>query len=245
MAKQIWKNTKVYTGGYDLSGHLNDVTATEDVAEIEATVFGCDAKYALLGLPSVTMSMKGYGYTQASPIGPDDIINDQLRVADTVVTICPTTGAIGEPAKFAKSMWMNYMPGGTVGEMYAFTLDGVGQNTVLVPGTVMESSQKTSSTTGTARLLGAVSATQKLYAAMHVIAVEGTNPTLDMIVASDDAVGFASAATKITFAQATGLGAQFATPVAGAITDTYYRCSWTIGGTGTPKFTVVVSVGIR
>jgi hypothetical protein len=245
VAKQIWRDCKIYTGGYDISSDLNEVSVSEEVDEVESTTFGCVAKYALLGLASVKLDMKGYGYTQASPLGPDDIINDQLRVADSVVTVCPTTGAIGEPAKFAKAMWLNYSPGGAVGAMYAFTLTGVGQNTVLVPGTVMETSQKTSTTTGTARQLGTVSASQDLYAAMHVVAVEGTNPTLDMLVRSDDAEAFLSPATRITFAQATGLGAQFATPVAGEITDDWWRCSWTIGGTDTPKFTVVVVVGIR
>ena len=82
-----------------------------------------------------------------------------------------------------------------------------------------------------------------LYAILHVLAVEGTNPTLDLIVQSDDASGFASAVSRITFTQKTAIGAQFASLV-GPITDTYFRASYTIGGTNTPKFTIALAVGI-
>ena len=43
---------------------------------------------------------------------------------------------------------------------------------------------------------------------------------------------------------ATGIGYQSANPVAGPITDQYWRVSWTISGS-TPSFTFVVSLGIQ
>ena len=62
---------------------------------------------------------------------------------------------------------------------------------------------------------------------MHVLAVSGTNPTLDMIIQSDNVSGFTSPTTKITFDQAVAVGAQWGTRVAGPLTDDYYRASWT------------------
>jgi hypothetical protein len=53
-----------------------------------------------------------------------------------------------------------------------------------------------------------------------------------------------SPTTRVTFSQATGRTSQWATPVAGAITDDWWDISWTIGGTGGPDFTFVAVVGI-
>ncbi len=79
---------------------------------------------------------------------------------------------------------------------------------------------------------------------MHVVAASGTTPTLDMIVESDDNSGITSGVTRITFTQEVAVGAQYATAVAGPITDDWWRVGWTIGGTG-PSFTVIVTVGIQ
>jgi hypothetical protein len=76
-----------------------------------------------------------------------------------------------------------------------------------------------------------------------VIAAGGTLPTLDVTVQSDDAEGFASPTTRLTFTQKSAIGAEFITPVAGPITDTWWRVSWAIGGT-TPTFGIVACVGI-
>jgi len=64
------------------------------------------------------------------------------------------------------------------------------------------------------------------------------------VVQSDDAQAFLSPTDRITFAQATAIGAQWATPVSGAITDDWWRLSYTIGGTN-PSFMVIVVVGIQ
>lgn len=79
-----------------------------------------------------------------------------------------------------------------------------------------------------------------LYAAMHVTAVSGTNPTLDMIIRSDELVGMASPTTRFTFTQKTAIGAQWMTPISADIIDTYFQASFEIGGTDDPSFTVAV-----
>jgi hypothetical protein len=43
----------------------------------------------------------------------------------------------------------------------------------------------------------------------------------------------------------TALGSQFATRVAGPITDDWWRASFTVGGSATPTFTLALVMGIR
>ncbi len=88
---------------------------------------------------------------------------------------------------------------------------------------------------------------QKLYAFLHVTATSGEgDQTLDVVIKSDSASDHSvSPATRVTFTQVTtSVGAQFATPVSGAISDDYWRAEWTIGGTGSPSFTFLVGMGI-
>lgn len=88
---------------------------------------------------------------------------------------------------------------------------------------------------GTAFNHGAVGATERAYAALIVRQIEGTGATLDVKVQSDT-VGFPSATDRITFAQVTPLSALTTRyqvlSVAGAITDTYWRGDFAVGGTG-------------
>ena len=93
---------------------------------------------------------------------------------------------------------------------------------------------------GTGIQLGAVSATQSVHASLHALTVSGG--TLDVTVESDTASGFPSTTTRITFAQITAVGSEFAS-AAGAITDEYWRVDFTVGGGGT--FDFVVCVGIK
>ena len=76
----------------------------------------------------------------------------------------------------------------------------------LIRGTVLENAAKTTTANGTARQLVAVAEGQHLYAVLQVLAVSGTNPTLDLVIETDNAAGFASGITKITFGQQTEVG---------------------------------------
>jgi hypothetical protein len=106
------------------------------------------------------------------------------------------------------------------------------------------STARTVTGNGTARQLGLVGATQKLYASLHVVDASVAD-TLDVKIQSDDASGMGTPTDRITFTQATAVGAQYATPVSGPIaTDTWWRVSYTIGGTS-PSFKFAVVVGIQ
>jgi hypothetical protein len=127
------------------------------------------------------------------------------------------------------------------------TISGSSSTGPVVRGTLLHPSNvsRTSTSTGTGRQLGAVVAGKSMYAALHVISASGTNPTLAVILQSDDNAGFTTATSRITFSTATASAnrAQLSS-VAGAITDDYWRISYTIGGTSTPTFAFAVTAGI-
>lgn len=247
MATSVLKNCKLYTGGYDLSGDLNKLTLSYGCAPVEYPTFGYGTVRRLCGLLEASYNFEGYSQLGD---GLSDVVADAaIGTADDVVTVCPTTGAAGQPGYTMKALGLNLERGGAVGEMFAFTADGSVSGSRLMRGTIMANGALTATGNGTARQLGAVATGSRLYAAMHVIAVAGTNPTLDMVVQSDIAENFADATARITFAQATAIGAQFATPVAGPLVDgaeadDWWRLNYTIGGTDNPSFTVIVNVGI-
>lgn len=158
------------------------------------------------------------------------------------VTVCPLTGADGEIAYLFRATNAKYSCGAAVGEMLKFQVSGTGTGP-LVRATVMQTGEETATGAGTARELGAITATQRLTAHLHVLSASGTDPTLDVIVTSDDAEGMVDPTTRVTFTQATDVTSEQKT-LDGPVTDTWWQVSWTIGGTNTPTFEFIVAFGI-
>ncbi|MEW5921566.1 MAG: hypothetical protein AB1796_11605 [Bacillota bacterium] len=205
------------------------------------TTFNDNAKRRIAGLFDVSADLQGYYQAGTNPDLIDKILWDKLALQDEIMTVCPTNGAAGEVAYFTKVIEATYTPGGSVGEVFPFTVEVQGTER-LIRGIVAETGAKTASGNGTARNLGAVATGKKLYAAMHVLAVSGVTPTLGVTIESDDADTFLTPITRITFSQATAIGAQWK-EVSGPITDTWFRPVFTLGGTN-PSFTIVLLLGI-
>lgn len=243
MAIQVFHNCKIYLDGYDLTGHSNSVKLGYSADSLENTTFNATAKTRQAGLKNVELDMEGFWEAGAGLI--DTLAAANIGVAGKIITLGPSGAAAGEPFFSFKQMLGEYSAGAQVGELLPFSYNGAGSDDEgLIRGTVLENAAKTATANGTGRQLGAVAEGQHLYAVMHVLAVSGTNPTLDMVIQSDNNTGFTSPTTKITFAQVTDVGSAWGTPVAGAITDDYWRASWVIGGTNNPSFTVFVGVAI-
>jgi hypothetical protein len=243
MAPLVLTDSKLYCASFDLSGDINAMALTYGADMLDATTFGNSTRINKAGLKTVVAQHEGFWNADGTD-QVDDVVFSRIGTADIPVTICPTTGADGEPAYLFQSVHSAYTPGGTVGEMLAFTVNMEGSNgKPLVRGTVMHpATARTATGNGTVRQLGAVSATQSVYGSLHVIAASGTTPTLDVTVRSDDGSGFGSPTTRLTFAQKTAIGSDWQS-AAGAITDDHWRITYTIGGTN-PSFTFVVAVGI-
>lgn len=234
-------NCKIYYGSYDLSGDHNGLNMSPEAVELDTTGFGATARDYVSGLTKVNWDLAGLW--QGGDTGVDKIHFDQLGAARVPVTVGPLTGAAGEVSYLFRASNCKYAPGGGIGDIFKFSVTGSGTGP-LVRATVMENGSKASTATGTARQVGAATAAQTIYAIMHVIAVSGTSPTLDMVIQSDDAEAFLDPTARITFTQATAITSEWKT-LAGAVADTWWRCSWTVGGTNTPTFAVVVSLGIK
>jgi len=128
--------------------------------------------------------------------------------------------------------------------MFALSASGGAAAARIVRGVVLHpATARTTSGTGTITYVGDVSSGQKAYAALHVIAASGSSPTLDVAVQSDGDSSFGSPTDRITFSQASAVGAEWKS-ASGAISDSYWRVSYTIGGSS-PSFTFVVVFGIR
>lgn len=238
----ILKNCKLYLAQFDLSGMTNSLSLTQEYDEVDCTAFGDTCRHGVPGLAKISFEHQGYFEADGTD-EPDDAMAAKFATASVPMMVCPTTGAVATTAYFAPKLATKYTWGGTVGDINAFTVTGAGSGYALIRGQIMATGAKTSTGNGTAYQLGQVSAAQKLYAQLHVFAASGTDETLDVLVTSDNAEGFSSAATRITFAQKTAVGSEWATPVAGAITDDWWRVEYTIGGTD-PSFTFAVAVGI-
>lgn len=242
MATRVLDNVKFYIDEYDLSSTVNQhaLTLTQDA--VENTTFGAGARTFLPGLQTVTHSHNGFFEAAATADGPDDVL--AALTGSALVTVAPATGAAGEIAYSSASVKTDRaVVEGTVGDMAAFSYSGQGtgqhyRGTILLDAL----SARTTTGTGSAVQEGAITASEIGYATLHVVAASGTTPTLDVVVESDDSSGMATPTTRITFTQATGVTSERLT-VAGAVTDDWWRISYTIGGTS-PSFTFIVTFGI-
>lgn len=244
MATYSVTGSKLYFGGYDLSGTATQLSAAITAEELDSTTFGDGGwRSRKAGLKQVALS--GQGFNESDGTGdPDDLFNDNLGTT-SLLTVAETDGADGEPATSFQGLPFSFTPEGNVGQLWAYQFDITGK-TAVAHGTILHpgATARTATGTGTGRQLGSVSSSQKLYAALHVIEASGTSPTLDVVVQSDDNSGFSSATSRVTFAQASDVTSEWATPVDGAISDDYFRVSYTIGGTSPSfKFVVVVAIG--
>lgn len=233
----VLTNCKLYLAGRDLSGYLNALGLEYGAEPQDDTVFGDDTRSMVGGLKTVSMAHEGLWDET-----PDEDLFGAIGVVDKPVTIGPLTGAAGEVGYINRVLTASYQPGAEIGQLLKFSV-AMQATDKLVRGTILHNTAQTSSGDGTGYQVGAVGAGQSLYAALHVYAASGTSPTLDVIVQSDDNGGFSSPTSRITFTQATDRTSEWATPVAGAITDDYWRVNFTIGGTG-PSFSFIVTIGI-
>lgn len=241
MADQIWQDCKLWIDQFNLSGDMNALALNYGAEVLDTTRFGDASRTRKGGLKSTDFAHEGL-FNPGTDLA-DEVLFNEIG-AGSIMTLSPTDGADGSLSYFMQNRHAEYSPAANIGEMMAFSVSGQSDGD-LIRGTIVHNASRTSSGNGTGRQLGAVSASQKMYAALHVISVSGTDPTLDVIVQSAPTSGFSSPVPRFTFGQKTAAGAEWASPVSGAITNTHWRVNYTIGGTDTPTFLFIVSIGIQ
>ena len=242
MAITALTNAKLYVAQFDLSGDHNQLALDVGVQELIATVFGDTAERVRGGLGLIELT--GQGFVSFGTGNVHEALRANINVADVPVTIAAESGDDGEYAEFFKARIAQYRLGAPVGQLLPFTVAASAQGQLPIQGTILGTGAKTATANGTGRQFTAPTATKSIFAALHVLSVSGTTPTLDVVITSDDNSGFTSATTRLTFAQKTAVGSEFLTAAGPFAGETWWRAQWTIGGTGTPTFSVVIVFGI-
>jgi len=240
MAVLFFQNIRTLTGGYELTAVSQSATVTQSRALLDATTMNSSGwEESVAGLKSTKANVSGF----YDPGTTDLAQFSAIGAAASDLMIMPTGGADAAPAFIAQAVRSTYNAGGKVGDLAPFDAEFTGTS-LATQGTVLKNGTITSTSTGTIMLLGAISATQTATFQIQCTAISGTStPTITMIVQSAAVVGFGSPTTRASFTALTAVGSQTIN-LAGAVTDTYWRVSYTVSGTN-PSFTVAVAMGIE
>lgn len=244
MSKFVLLNARLFVGGADLTSASNKLELATEVEDKETTTFGSGGWKEFIGGLAAT-EISGEGTWEA---GDPGLVDDAAFAALGGVgawTTCPDNANVSSLSYFTSALEASYQLGGSIGDVAPWTA-GAKSSWPLVRGSIAHppGTARTTTGTGTGQQLGALSSAQQLYASLHVLSVSGTgSPTITVEIESDDAAGFPSPVTRLSFAAATARGSQILR-VAGPFTDTYWRPKWTISGTS-PSFLFVVAFGIK
>lgn len=244
MPKTILTNVRAFTGGADLTGNSNKVEISTEVEIKDSTNYASNGyKEVMGGLTQAEISAEGQ-WEAGDPGKVDDASWAQLGGVGPWSVSANNAATVGDLAYLTYAMRADYKLFDAVGEIAPWM--GTAKSSWPMargqfahpPGTA-----RTASGTGAALNVGAVAAGKRLYAALHVLSVSGTTPSITVRVESDDGSGFASPTTRLTFDAATAVGGQILRTDGTAITDTWWRVAWTITGT-TPSFMFCSSLGV-
>ena len=241
---QHGKDTIVLHDQYNLTSSLDSTSIDRSIAVLDTTVFGLDSRTYTPGQKDGTVSVEGFADPAAA--GIDTILSSSFGSASTSVTVSLGQTA-GSNAYLMDAIENQYATTSSVTELvritgeYTAAQDGVDAGVLLLPVTTA-----TASANGATHDRGSGSTTSSgAVAIVHITAISGTLPTLDVIVQMDDNSSFTSATTLITFNQATASTGPTSQRVEVATsTERYLRINYTIGGTD-PSLTFAVSWAAR
>lgn len=241
-----WVDAEILAGPYRLTGRSNAVDFELTSTKLDVTNFDSDGwMESIGGLSTMASSVDGHYDAAALETGAlalDEQLFSELAGPQLPLTIAPTK-ADGSVAYVAGTKRGSLSLFGAIGDVAPFSSDMwgdgvVGRGNLLHPANTTE----TASGSGTGRQLGAAASGQTLLICIHVTALSGTSPTIDLTVQSDDNSGFATPATVHNTGTISAATGTLVTAV-GPITDDWYRVIWTLGGTS-PVARFAVAVGL-
>lgn len=243
MAVQAWTSLSILFGGIQVACNAKSFNAPQvSVVELDKTAL-CDTwRRVHGGVRSVAWDASLM--QDHADDGLDERLWAALVVPDTPVSLLPAGTTSGSVGWAFPSLPLSYTPiEATHSQLAMATLSGAGSG-VAIRGTLMHppDTSRTSSSTGTAYQLGAISAAQRMFCSAHVTLTSGTSEQLVLKLQSSATEG-GSYTDRITFTTATDITSQWSS-VVGAVTDTWWRASWTISGSDTPTFQFAMVAGI-
>jgi len=237
----ILNNATIWLGGYDLSSASNEINFNASRAELEDSRYGDTVSAVYPGVLDVSVEVKGFF---------DSVLDGPLHSNLTTpavwpLTICPDGGDDTEAAWGLQSYTFNYSTyEATWGQSLPYRLSGRSKSGGrLARGRVMLPKAAYSATAdGTKYQLGAVSASQKLVAVLHVFsAVTGT---WDFDVESDADAGAGGETSRGSFTQVAAASGpmQEVIEVSGPVTDEYWQVAMVETGPGSITAAITFSI---
>ena len=246
MATFALNDVDIAAGGLDLACFSNNVTLDATVAEVDATTF-CAGGWStpIAGRRSTMLMASGPTDMATATEAQTSAVDEVLAVTLGTVypfSVVPMGSSVGAIGYFSQGMLQTRtVLDGAAGDLATHSVTFAG-SAPLIRGTVDTASTIAATGSSTGAQLGAVSATQRVWAVVHFLTAGGTTPSITVKVQSDNNSGFTSPTDRITFTAATTKGGQFGSAV-GAITDDYWRATWTVSGTN-PSFQTRIIIGI-
>lgn len=237
----ITSNCKIWLAEKELSGDMDRLKVAIRANTVPDLRFGCAFRNSSQpGIPDGLIDYDGFVSYGAGSM--DEALQGYFNIDEVPIATAAAGGNVGDLAWFMKSLHTKYEKGGRIGEAFKCQIaaEGSGQNNHLVMGQIFEagSTERTASGNSGVIQLGNVAAGKKVYAQVHVLEFAGSSLTIKLRSA---VTNFATITDRITTAF-DGVGAEYGTPVAGSITDTYWRFDWT--GTFT-SFKALCVAGIQ
>ena len=229
------KSTKVFFNTTDFSSYLTnvDMSKTSDIAE--TTTFGNDNKTYVAGEKDGTLSMAGlFDATGDALVQPFVGATSNTNIIIGVDTLSAT-----KQVSFTAGKFTEYGISDPVGDVVGIAMSVQSDNGLYV-GNVLENATVTATGSGTARD-NSTSTSNGGGAFLLVTAKSGTSPTLDAkITHSADNSTYAD---LVTFTQATDTTSEIKRVAEGTTINRYLKVEYTIGGTSSPSFDVVIGFG--
>lgn len=248
----ILQNLRLFAGGIDLTGQSNKFDLKAKFATKDKTVFGpagigsAGWNEIQAGLGSATVAVSGLW--EAGDLSKVDDATWAALGSNSSFSAYPETtlglATYGDPVYLLRMLTSEYRVGESPGELAPFSLSGESDG-VVARGVGVHPSGAARGVNGSGTVVQylAVPAGRHMWAALHVLSVAGTAaPTLTVTVQSAPTLAFAAPTDRIVFAAATARGGQYLN-VAGPITDTFWRVSFAVAGTG-PSFLFSAAIGV-
>ncbi len=239
MARKHGSKAKVYVEGYDLTGYLRQVSSAGSADVAETTTLGKTAKTYIPGPKDAVISAEGLYDGDADAV--DEVLQEALGKEETIWTWYPQGDAHGEAGYGAACVETSYEIETPVDDVAAITAEAQadgGRDRIQSYHALAEetaSGQSSSIDNGAATNNGGV-------AYLHVPALTGTGPTLDVTIQHSADNGATDPwSALVTFTQVTVAHSVERKEVAGTV-KRYTRAVWNLGGTG-PAATFNVAFG--
>lgn len=239
----------LFVNGVDLTGTSNSIKA-EMIKEVkERNVFGNSGKVReMAGLGDVNFTAAGFHEAAQDSLMRATYGTNTINTSFIVSSASKTATAAGDLAFFFQGTQPQYSTGEQHGNdlLWGLTLQAGANGYGIIAGKALNvgTTAITADGNGTGVVMPAASASQSVYALMHVLEVS-TDDTIDVLIQSDDNSGFTSATTRFTFTQAAAVGSEFLAKLAGPISDTYWRAVYNVTAAADPSFKVAIVLGIQ